>query len=134
MDRNVRMAKSVLAFLFLTTVLFAALALLPAWAQEPERADAAPQETVDLGQVSAQALVSSTTGYLIDDGATGYSQSAVPDGWTTVAAGYDGDFRYTDVTAGIERRGPRKVDRSSAGSMDSEWKWMEIEKCRGRGL
>lgn len=101
MNRNMRVAKSVLTFLFLTTLLFAALALLPVWADEPERADAAPHETLELGQVSAQAMVSSTTGYLIDDGAPGYSQSATPDGWTTAGGGYDGDFRYTSVVAGI---------------------------------
>jgi len=101
MERNVRMAKSVLTFLFLTSILFAALALLPVWADEPEHANTVPREAPDLGQVSAQALVSSTTGYLIDDGAPGYSQTAAPDGWTTAGGGYDGDYRYTSVTAGI---------------------------------
>jgi uncharacterized repeat protein (TIGR01451 family) len=98
MDRKLRTLKSVLVFLFLVGLLFAALALLPAWAQAQGRGRAAPDEpfVAQPGDVSAQLLVSSTTGYVIDDGSPGFTMTLAPDGWTLIAGtGYLNDYLYT---------------------------------------
>ena len=100
MDRKLRILKSVLFFLFLVGVLFAALALLPAWAQAQERGRAGPDEpfAADVG-----VMAPSTTGYVIDDGDTGFSPPPpYPTGnWLYFAGGgYKGDCIYTDVTVG----------------------------------
>jgi len=100
MDHRLRILKSVLVFIFFAGILFGALALLPALAQTPQHGRAAPDEPLspELGDVSAQLLVSSTTGYVIDDGDTGFTPPPpYPTGnWSYFAAGgYKGDCLYT---------------------------------------
>jgi uncharacterized repeat protein (TIGR01451 family) len=92
MDHRLRILKSALIFLFLVGVLFAALALLPVMAQTPGVVPATPpaSQAPEAGEISAQLVASSTTGYVIDDGDAGFSKSA---GWSgPFAGGYKGDY------------------------------------------
>jgi uncharacterized repeat protein (TIGR01451 family) len=100
MDHRLRILKSALIFLFLVGVLFAALALLPVMAQTPGAAPAAPfvPVTPGGGEISAQMVASSTTGYVIDNKGPGFTKSA---GWTDWAGGgYGGDLIYTTPGSG----------------------------------
>jgi uncharacterized repeat protein (TIGR01451 family) len=100
MDRKLRTLTSVVAFLFLVGLLFAALMLLPVWAQAQGRGRAAPDEAfvAQPGDVSAQLLVSSTTGYVIDDGSAGFTMTLAPDGWNSIGGnGYLNDYLWTDA-------------------------------------
>jgi uncharacterized repeat protein (TIGR01451 family) len=98
MDHRLRILKSALIFLFLVGALFAALALLPVMAQTPGAPPAAPPAP-ELGEISAQLVASSTTGYVIDDGDNGFSTSAT--GWTPWAGGgYKADLLYAAPGSG----------------------------------
>jgi len=96
MDRKLRTLKSALLFLFLVCLLFAGLALLPAWAKAQGRGRAGPDEP--FGPDAGILALPSTTGYVIDDGDAGFSPAPpYPTGnWLYFGGGgYKGDVIYT---------------------------------------
>ena len=102
MDQRLRTMRSALTCLFVLVFLFGVLSLLPAMAQPAGQEGDAPSAPAvpAVGDVSAQVLISSTTGYLIDDGGPGFTATVSPDGWLAAAVGYDGDCLYTSVLLG----------------------------------
>jgi len=97
MDDRLRILRSALVFLFLVSLLFGALALLPALAQRPEPAQPGGSLAPLPGDVS-QLLRPSNSGYIVDDGDPSpyFVKSTAPDGWTLVSGsgGWNNDYLY----------------------------------------
>ena len=98
MDHRLRILKLTFVFLLLVGVLFGALALFPALAQTPQHRPTASDDPFapGAGDVSAQLLLPSQTGYLIDDGAAGFTYTLASGQWSSsVLGGYNNDYLYT---------------------------------------
>ena len=103
MHRKRRVLKSVLTVLLVVGVLFGLLTLLPVLAQRPQRGRAAPDEPFApvSDDAPAHPLGTSSTGYLIDDGATGFfTNTTGPDGWNELPGGYGGSYLYSEANDG----------------------------------
>nr|MBC7244630.1 DUF11 domain-containing protein [Chloroflexota bacterium] len=96
MNHRLRMIKSALVFLFLLSVLFGALALLPALAQTPGSAQSDKALSPLLGDAS-MLLGPSRTGYIVDDGDPyPYFRRSLTTDWVTVtgSGGWNNDYLY----------------------------------------